>query len=143
MALATNDVDAVEMAAGEAFLAAFDGTLTLVLVVAMMTLGVDWRLGSSRCCRFRSWRGRSGSSPGTCTTRGAQSLDRFSSLNEHVQETVAAVRTLRALGLEARAAARLRASARKRAADASFDAQKWEAAYEPAVGPHAHRGRPC
>ena len=45
MALATNDVDAVEMAAGEAFLAAFDGTLTLVLVVAMMTLGVDWRLG--------------------------------------------------------------------------------------------------
>ena len=45
MARATNDVDAVEMAAGEAFLAAFDGTLTLVLVVAMMTLGVDWRLG--------------------------------------------------------------------------------------------------
>jgi ATP-binding cassette subfamily B protein/ATP-binding cassette subfamily C protein/ATP-binding cassette subfamily B multidrug efflux pump len=44
MALATNDVDAVEMAAGEAFLAAFDGSLTLVLVVAMMTLGVDWRL---------------------------------------------------------------------------------------------------
>ena len=45
MALATNDVDAVEMAAGEACLAGFDGTLTLVLVVAMMTLGVDWRLG--------------------------------------------------------------------------------------------------
>ena len=45
MARATNDVDAVEMAAGEAFLAAFDGTLTLVLVVAMMTLGIDWRLG--------------------------------------------------------------------------------------------------
>ena len=44
MALATNDVDAVEMAAGEAMLAGFDGTLTLVLVVAMMTLGVDWRL---------------------------------------------------------------------------------------------------
>jgi ATP-binding cassette subfamily B multidrug efflux pump len=38
MALATNDVDAVEMAAGEAMLAGFDGTLTLVLVVAMMTL---------------------------------------------------------------------------------------------------------
>src|SRR5262249_19598892 len=33
MALATNDIDAVEMAAGEALLAGFDGTLTLVLVV--------------------------------------------------------------------------------------------------------------
>jgi len=32
MARATNDVDAVELAAGEAFLAGFDGTLTLVLV---------------------------------------------------------------------------------------------------------------
>src|ERR1035437_3209395 len=44
MALATNDVDAVEMASGEAMLAGFDGSLTLVMVVAMMTLGVDWRL---------------------------------------------------------------------------------------------------
>jgi ATP-binding cassette subfamily B protein/ATP-binding cassette subfamily C protein/ATP-binding cassette subfamily B multidrug efflux pump len=44
MARATNDVDAIEMAAGEAFLAGFDGTLTLVLVIAMMSLGVDWRL---------------------------------------------------------------------------------------------------
>ncbi|HET9645727.1 MAG TPA: ABC transporter transmembrane domain-containing protein, partial [Burkholderiaceae bacterium] len=46
MALATNDIDAVEMAAGEALLAGFDGTLTLVLVVAMMTLGVDGRLAA-------------------------------------------------------------------------------------------------
>ena len=30
MALATNDIDAIEMAAGEAMLAGFDGTLTLV-----------------------------------------------------------------------------------------------------------------
>ena len=37
MARATNDVDAVELTAGEAFLAGFDGTLTLVLVVAMMS----------------------------------------------------------------------------------------------------------
>jgi len=62
-----------------------------------------------------------------------QSLDRFSNLNEHVQETVAAVRTLRALGLESRAARDFGERA-QRAADASFDAQKWEAAYEPAVG---------
>jgi ATP-binding cassette subfamily B protein/ATP-binding cassette subfamily C protein/ATP-binding cassette subfamily B multidrug efflux pump len=45
MALATNDVDAIEMAAGEAFLAAFDGA-DAGAVVAMMTLGVDWRLAA-------------------------------------------------------------------------------------------------
>jgi ATP-binding cassette subfamily B protein/ATP-binding cassette subfamily C protein/ATP-binding cassette subfamily B multidrug efflux pump len=63
----------------------------------------------------------------------ADSLARFSALNEHVQETVAGVRTLRALGLEQRTeddfAARAGAAAR-----ASFEAQRWESAYEPAVG---------
>ena len=133
MANATNDVDAVEMAAGEAFLAGFDGTLTLVLVVAMMTLGVDWRLGLVALLPFpfmalaffvisrrvhEAWR---------------RSLDRFSDLNDQVQESVAAVRTLRALGLEERAA---RDFARRagEAADAGYDAQRWESAYEPAVG---------
>ena len=133
MARATNDVDAVEMAAGEAFLAAFDGTITLVLVVAMMTLGVDWRLGLVALLPFplmaiaffvisrhvhEAWR---------------RSLDRFSDLNEHVQETMAAVRTLRALGLTRRAAGEF-ARRTGEAADASFDTMKWESAYEPAVG---------
>jgi ATP-binding cassette subfamily B protein/ATP-binding cassette subfamily C protein/ATP-binding cassette subfamily B multidrug efflux pump len=133
MALATNDVDAVEMAAGEAFLAAFDGTLTLVLVVAMMTLGVDWRLGLVALLPFpfMAWAFWFISTHVHDAWR--QSLDRFSGLNEHVQETVAAVRTLRALGLESRAARDFGERA-QRAADASFDAQKWEAAYEPAVG---------
>ena len=133
MALATNDVDAVEMAAGEAFLAAFDGTLTLVLVVAMMTLGVDWRLGLVALLPFpfMAWSFWFISTHVHDAWR--QSLDRFSNLNEHVQETVAAVRTLRALGLEARAARDFGERA-QRAASASFDAQKWEAAYEPAVG---------
>ena len=52
MALATNDIDAVEMAAGEAMLAGFDGTLTLVLVVAMMSLGVDARLAACALLPF-------------------------------------------------------------------------------------------
>ncbi|HZV64959.1 MAG TPA: ABC transporter transmembrane domain-containing protein, partial [Telluria sp.] len=46
MALATNDTDAIEMAAGEAMLAGFDGTLTLVMVLGIMMLGVDWRLAA-------------------------------------------------------------------------------------------------
>ncbi len=133
MARATNDVDAVEMAAGEAFLAAFDGTLTLVLVVAMMTLAVDWRLGVVALLPFpfMAWAFFVVSRHVHDAWRA--SLERFADLNEHVQESVAAVRTLRALGLEAHAGREFGQRA-QRAADAGYDAQKWEAAYEPAVG---------
>jgi ATP-binding cassette subfamily B multidrug efflux pump len=133
MALATNDVDAVEMAAGEAFLAAFDGTLTLVLVVAVMTLGVDWRLGLIVLLPFPLMAWAFWRISRHVHEASRDSLERFSDLNEHVQETVTAVRTLRALGLEAHASREFaqRAGA---AANASFAAQKWEAAYEPAVG---------
>jgi ATP-binding cassette subfamily B protein/ATP-binding cassette subfamily C protein/ATP-binding cassette subfamily B multidrug efflux pump len=133
MALATNDIDAVEMAAGEAMLAGFDGTLTLVLVVAMMTFGVDWRLAAAALLPFpfmalsfwwisrhvhEAWR---------------LSLERFGQLNDQVQETLSGVRTLRALGLEQRSAQAFSRLA-SAASDASFDAQRWEASYEPAVG---------
>ncbi|MFN7664712.1 MAG: ABC transporter ATP-binding protein [Inhella sp.] len=133
MALATNDVDAVEMAAGEAMLAGFDGTLTLVLVVAMMTLGVDWRLALVVLLPFPLmalafwWISRH------VHEASGQALTAFGQLNDQVQESLSGVRTLRALGLEARSSRRFGELA-KAAADASFNAQRWEAAYEPAVG---------
>jgi ATP-binding cassette subfamily B protein/ATP-binding cassette subfamily C protein/ATP-binding cassette subfamily B multidrug efflux pump len=61
------------------------------------------------------------------------SLERFGALNDHVQETLAGVRTVRALGLQARSEAQFGALAAG-AAEASLAAQRWEAAYEPAVG---------
>ncbi|AXA94202.1 ABC transporter ATP-binding protein [Massilia sp. YMA4] len=133
MALATNDIDAIEMAAGEAMLAGFDGTLTLVMVLGVMTLGVDWRLALVALLPFpfmayAFWRISS-----HIHTASADSLKRFSALNDHVQETLTGVRTLRTLGLEARSAATFGELAGK-AADASLTAQRWEAAYEPAVG---------
>jgi len=133
MALATNDIDAVEMAAGEAMLAGFDGTLTLVLVVGMMWLGVDWRLAACAILpfplmAFAFWR-----ISRHVHAASRQSLERFGALNDHVQETLAGVRTLRALGLQARSEAQFTVLAAGAAA-ASLDAQRWEAAYEPAVG---------
>jgi ATP-binding cassette subfamily B protein/ATP-binding cassette subfamily C protein/ATP-binding cassette subfamily B multidrug efflux pump len=98
-----------------------------VLVVAMMTLGVDWRLAAVALLPFPlmaiafwiisrrvhdAWR---------------ESLDRFSRLNEHVQETVAGVRTLRALGLEQRSGSEFTQRAAS-AAESNFDALRWEAA---------------
>ena len=133
MALATNDVDAIEMTAGEAMLAGFDGSLTLIMVLAMMTLGVDWRLALAALLPFpfmayAFWR------ISAQIHRASQdSLARFSDLNGHVQETLSGVRMLRALGLEQRSAQQF-ATLAGRAADASHDAQRWEAAYEPAVG---------
>ncbi len=133
MALATNDVDAVEMAAGEAMLAGFDGTLTLLMVIGIMVLGVDWRLACVALLPFplmayAFWRISS-----HIHKASTESLNCFGKLNDHVQETLSGVRTLRALGLEQRSAQQFSTLA-EQAASASLTAQRWEAAYEPAVG---------
>ncbi|MFZ2989107.1 ABC transporter transmembrane domain-containing protein, partial [Ideonella sp.] len=133
MALATNDVDAVEMASGEALLAGFDGSLTLLLVVSTMALGVDWRLALVALLPFPFmalafwWISRA------VHDRSKDALDRFGDLNDHVQETLSGVRTLRALGLEARSSQRF-ATLAGAAAHSGYQAQRWEARYEPAVG---------
>jgi ATP-binding cassette subfamily B multidrug efflux pump len=133
MALATNDIDAIEMAAGEAMLAGFDGTLTLVMVLGIMLLGVDWRLTLIALLPFPLMALAFQRISSHIHTASADSLKRFSALNDHVQESLSGVRTLRALGLEQRSASQF-AELAARAADASLAAQKWEAAYEPAVG---------
>ncbi|RKP54740.1 ABC transporter ATP-binding protein [Pararobbsia silviterrae] len=133
MARATNDIDAIEMAAGEALLAGFDGSMTLILVVTMMTAGIDWRLGLAALVpfpfmAFGFWR-----ISNHIHHAWHDSLGRFSALNNHVQETLSGVRTMRALGLQdrnSRELARLAAGA----ARSSLHAQRWEAAFEPVVG---------
>ena len=133
MALATNDIDAIEMAAGEAFLAGFDGTLTLVIVVAMMSVGIDWRLALFALLPFPLmaigfwWISRQ------VHDASRASLDAFSRLNERTQESIAGVRTVRALGLGAQVQAAFCADA-ARAARTGFEALRWESAYEPVVG---------
>ncbi len=133
MALGTNDADAIELAAGEAALAGFDGSMTFALVIGMMLLGVDWRLALAALLPFpfMAWAFKHITHHIQDASR--DSLDRFSKLNDQVQETLSGVRTLRALGLEQRSAAQF-AELAENAAAASLNAQRWEAAYEPAVG---------
>ena len=133
MALGTNDIDAIEMAAGEAMLAGFDGTLTLVMVLGVMLLGVDYRLALVALLPFPLMGLAFWYISRHIHTAETDSLKRFSDLNDHVQESLSGVRTLRALGLEARSASQFGELAGK-ASEASLAAQKWEAAYEPAVG---------
>ncbi|MEN9544246.1 MAG: hypothetical protein RLZZ598_1079 [Pseudomonadota bacterium] len=133
MANATNDIDAIELAAGEAMLAGFDGSMTLVLVVMAMAIVVDPKLALVALLPFPPmalafwWISRH------LHDASRDALNAFSHLNDHVQETLSGVRTLRALGLEQRAAARFGELAAA-AAEASERAQRWEATYEPAVG---------
>ena len=133
MALATNDIDAIEMAAGEAMLAGYDGSTTLVIVLAMMIWGVDWRLAAVALLPFPFMAVAFWVVSRRVHDGWRDSLNRFSKLNDHVQETLTGVRTLRALGLEARSAQQF-AMLAEDAASASLTAQRWEAAYEPAVG---------
>ena len=141
MALATNDVDAVEMAAGEAMLAGFDGSLTLVMVVAMMTLGVDWRLAAVALLPFPFMAIAFWYISEQIHLASRDSLQRFSQLNDHVQETLSGVRTLRALGLQARSNATF-AELTAHAAEANLRAQRWEAVrQQEASWRQAARGR--
>ncbi|GGX24647.1 ABC transporter ATP-binding protein [Undibacterium macrobrachii] len=133
MALGTNDADAIELAAGEAALAGFDGAMTFVLVIGMMTLGVDWRLALAALLPFPFMAWAFKKITHHVHDASKDSLERFSKLNDHVQETISGVRTLRVLGLEQRNAEQF-AEMAEHAAAASLSAQKWEAAYEPAVG---------
>jgi ATP-binding cassette subfamily B protein/ATP-binding cassette subfamily C protein/ATP-binding cassette subfamily B multidrug efflux pump len=133
MALATNDIDAIEMAAGEAMLAGFDGALSLAVVLAMMFLGVDWRLTLIALLPFPLMAWAFWVISGHIHSASADALKRFSALNGHVQETLSGVRTLRALGLEQRSTRQF-AELAGHASSASLSAQVWEAAYEPAVG---------
>ena len=133
MALATNDIDAIEMVAGEAMLAGFDGSVNLILVVSAMFSGVDWRLASIALLPFplmayTFWR-----ISNQIHVKSVVALTRFSTLNDHVQESLTGVRTLRALGMQQRSAAQFDALAADAAA-ADLAAQRWEAAYEPTVG---------
>lgn len=133
MALGTNDADAIELAAGEAMLAGFDGTTTLLMVLGMMFFGVDWQLTLIALLPFPLMAIAFKRITQQVHDASHDALNCFSDLNDQVQESLAGVRTVRALGLESRNAAQF-ATLAQRASDASLRAQRWEAAYEPAVG---------
>lgn len=133
MALGTNDIDAIEMAAGEAFLAGFDGTITLITVLVTLFFFVDSRLALIALLPFpfmayAFWR-----ISNHVHQAASDSLNRFGQLNDHVQQALAGIRTLRSLGLEQRSAKEF-ARIAEQTAHASFEAQRWEASFEPAVG---------
>ncbi|MCG3171348.1 MAG: putative multidrug resistance ABC transporter ATP-binding/permease protein YheI [Pseudomonadales bacterium] len=132
MARATNDVQAVEMSAGEAVLSVFDGLVTGLLVLGVMVFALSgtltamalapwplmswamWRLGVLLLARFDA----------------AQAA--FSRLNTVTQESVAGLRALRGLGAEAHAE-RLLADASVAATTANLEVSRIDARYDPII----------
>lgn len=100
MARSTNDIQAIEMTAGEAVLALFDGAFTGLIVLVIMTMFISWpltliALGPWPIVGFFMWRfGKELH----LSFRDAQA--RFSDLNDDVQESISALRLTRALGRE-------------------------------------------
>ncbi|BEV72554.1 SmdA family multidrug ABC transporter permease/ATP-binding protein [Paludibacterium sp. THUN1379] len=133
MARATNDIDSVEMAAGEAMLAGFDGLLTLLLVLGMMTFAIDWRLAAAALLPFPLMAWGFSRIANQIHRAWGDALRHFGRMNDHVQEALSGVRTLRALGLETLNDRQMTALAAA-ASDSSLDAQRWEAAFDPVVG---------
>jgi ATP-binding cassette, subfamily B, multidrug efflux pump len=132
MARATNDVTAVEMTAGEGVLSGLDGVVTGVLVLVVMMVFISWELTLVALLPFplMAWffyvigtRLHDG-------FRDAQ--ERFSDLNDRVQESVSGIRMIRAFGRETREDADFMQVA-DRAAEANMRVAATDSLYDPAI----------
>lgn len=132
MARATNDVTAVEMTAGEGVLSGLDGMVTGVLVLFVMLVFINWQLTLVALLPFpfMAWffyvignRLHDG-------FRDAQ--ERFSDLNDRVQESVSGIRMIRAFGREAHED-QVFLSVADRAAEANMRVAATDSLYDPAI----------
>lgn len=132
LARSTNDITAIEMSAGEAILALFDGILTGVVVLTLLFTLIDWRLTLIAllpwpAMAFFFWRiNREMHSAFHLAQKS------FSDMNDSVQENISGIRLLRAYGLEQHATDQFNekvASAR----DANLAVIAAEAKYGPVI----------
>lgn len=132
MARATSDVNAVEMFAGEAMLAMFDGLLTGAVVLAVLLFAIDWRLTVVALLpwplmAYGFWRINQ-----ELHTGFVRAQEQFSILNDRAQESITGIRMLKAYGLEQRAIASFDDAAQV-ASDANIDVARAEAKFDPVV----------
>lgn len=132
MARATNDIDAVEVAAGEGVLSGFDGLLTFVLVLIMMLSLIDWRLTLVALIPFPFMGWGFYRISVSVHQQFQQALARFSDLNDKTQEALSGIRLVKAMGREDAEAQQFNQLARQ-AADTSFQVARSEALYEPLI----------
>lgn len=132
MARATNDISALEMTAGEGVLSGIDGLVTGVLVIAIMMLMISWKLTLLALLPFplMAWYFMIIGKRLHVGFRDAQ--ERFSDLNDRVQESVSGIRMVRAFGLEEQEDREFLRIA-DRAAEANIRVAATDSLYDPAI----------
>lgn len=132
MAKATNDIDAIELAAGEGVLSGFDGALTFVLVIAMMLFAIDWRLTLIALLPFPLMGYGFYKISRAVHKHFQESLERFSDLNNQTQQALAGIRLVKAMGREQAESDTFNGIAEK-AARCNYQVARYEALYEPVI----------
>nr|WP_067291705.1 ABC transporter transmembrane domain-containing protein [Marinobacterium profundum] len=132
MARATNDIDAIELAAGEGVLSGFDGLLTLLLVLLMMFVVIDWRLALVALIPFPFMALAFYRISSAVHRHFQQALEQFSRLNDRTQEALAGIRLVKAMGRERVEISAFCAIAEEAAAS-NFKVARSEALFEPVI----------
>ena len=131
MARATNDISAIEMTAGEGVLSGIDGLVTGLLVIAIM-LFISWPLTLVALLPFpfMAWYFMILGERLHVGFRDAQ--ERFSDLNDRVQESLSGIRMIRAFGRESREDEEFLEIA-DRAAEANIRVAAIDSRYDPVI----------
>lgn len=132
LARASQDIDAVETAAGEGVLSSVDGAMTLLLVLMVMIIGIDAPLALLALVPFPFMAWGFYRVASRVQHHFGQSLERFSQLNDRTQEALGGLRMLRQHSLVEAEIDDFNARA-EAAARADFEVQRMEARYDPVV----------
>lgn len=132
MARATNDIDAVEIAAGEGILSGFDGLLTFIFVLIMMFVFIDWQLAALAVLPFPFMGVGFYRLSNRIHHQFKDTLDKFSSLNEQTQQAMTGIRMIKSMGRESIEANQFNRIA-EQAADSTYQVQRSEAKFDPII----------
>lgn len=132
MAVATNDIPAIELMAGEGVLALVDALFMTLLALTTMLVTIDWRLTVAALVPmpFLAWStafyGR------LLHERFYRAQEAFGRMNDHVQEALAGLRVLRAYVQEEQDAAAFR-QVSEQALRRNVDVAKVDALFDPTI----------
>jgi len=132
MARATNDIDAVEVAAGEGILSGFDGLMTFILVLVMMFIFIDWQLAILAIIPFPFMGYGFYKLSNRIHHQFKETLDSFSTLNEHAQQSVSGIRLIKSMGREEIEAEKF-AQIAHQSARTTYNVQRSEALFDPII----------
>lgn len=132
MARATNDIEAVQMTAGEGVLALVDGLMTGVVVLAVMLLTISWQLTLVALLPWPVMAWLMYVYGNRLHHAFHEAQNQFSHLNDKVQETISGVRVVKAFGRE-QAEGQSFETVTRRTADANLAVARTDSLYDPTI----------